>query len=392
MSSSTAFIVLFVLVAWNIWTTRRVVQLKFPDHQRAVIIIMIWLVPVLGGLFSFLDPAGRRRAPPPRIAAPPERESAPQELARPGMPSFAIGEHLFDGQGFPILDWKQLAAWSASAPDAGQRAAAVELGRRAWLLLMQETLGPHAHVLETDDAWVLSSYEPKVAQAAARFMTTARQRIAKLLDGVAHFPAGTRSILVVLDSQEQYYRYITNYYPDEGEFAFSSGMFVDPGCPHFVTVTDDLTNIEPVIAHEMTHSALAYLELPRWLDEGIAVSTEHRVSASHRHVSQQLETMSRHLEFWNTERMQEFWSGESFHRTDDGNALSYDLAQGIVALLGREWTSFTRFVLGAKRDDAGAAAARAALNLDLGELAAATLRFPARKDWSPNPSAWRHAD
>ena len=48
MSSSTAFIVLFVLVAWNIWTTRRVVQLKFPDHQRAVIIIMIWLVPVLG--------------------------------------------------------------------------------------------------------------------------------------------------------------------------------------------------------------------------------------------------------------------------------------------------------------------------------------------------------
>jgi len=223
-------------------------------------------------------------------------------------------------------------------------------------------------------------------------MTTARQRIAKLLDGVARFPAGTRSILVVLDSQEQYYRYITNYYPDEGEFAFSSGMFVDPGCPHFVTVTDDLTNIEPVIAHEMTHSALAYLELPRWLDEGIAVSTEHRVSASHRHVSQQLETMSRHLEFWNTERMQEFWSGESFHRTDDGNALSYDLAQGIVALLGREWTSFTRFVLGAKRDDAGAAAARAALNLDLGELAAATLRFPARKDWSPNPSAWRHAD
>ena len=112
---------------------------------------------------------------------------------------------------------------------------------------------------------------------------------------------------------------------------------------------------------------------------------------SHRYLSAQIELMNKHREFWNTERMQEFWSGESFHRTDDGNSLSYDLARSIVALTGREWPTFTKFVLAAKRADAGAAAAMTALNLDLGELAAAALRLPRQADWSPNPSAWRSA-
>ena len=381
------YLLLMALVALDIWATRFVSRSTLPPRVRGLLITFVWMVPLLGAWIAVSQSRTPKvpKAPDP----PPDREPAPGELSLPVMPPFSIAENLLDGQGFPILDWKKLADWSASAPTPEQASAAIELGRRAWLLHMRESLSEYAHLLETGEAWVLSSYETKVALAAARFVATARQRISGVLDGVARFPAGSRSILVVFDNQDQYYRYVTNYYPEEGEFAFSSGIFVDPGCPHFVTVLDDLATIEPVIAHEMTHSALAYLGLPRWLDEGIAVSTEQQVSMSHRYPSAQIELMNKHREFWNTERMQEFWSGESFHRTDDGNSLSYDLARSIVALTGREWPTFTKFVLAAKRADAGAAAAMTALNLDLGELAAAALRLPRQADWSPNPSAWR---
>ena len=77
----------------------------------------------------------------------------------------------------------------------------------------------------------------------------------------------------------------------------------------------------------MTHGALAHLELPLWLDEGIAVTTEHQISVSNRHPRDAVERIGRHLEFWNAERIQEFWTGKSFSRTDDGDELSYDLAR-----------------------------------------------------------------
>ena len=89
--------------------------------------------------------------------------------------------------------------------------------------------------------------------------------------------------------------------------------------------------------------------------------------------------------------MQQFWSGSSFDRGDDGNALSYDLARHIVGLIGREWSAFTKFVRGAKREDSGAASAKAQLDLDLGQLAAAAVGLQARSEWSPDPARWEQA-
>ena len=382
----TSLVILLVVVILNVWATLRLSRSGLPSRVRGLHTIMVWLVPLIGAGFALRDTAAPRQESPSDPT--PNRDEPPRSLEVAGMPVFPVVEHLLDGQGFPILDWQALERWSASAAAPEQSIAATELGRRALLLHLRDSLGDHTHLLETNDTWVLSSYRPKLARAAARYVATTRQRIASLLDGLANFPADSRSILLVFDDQEQYYRYITNYYPDEGEFAFSSGLFVDPGCPHFVTMLDDLAIIEPVIAHEMTHASLAYLSLPKWLDEGIAVTTEHQVSTSHRHPSEALELMEKHRGFWNVERMQEFWSGASFVRTDDGNALSYDLARHIVALIGREWASFTRFVRGAQRTDAGAAAANAELNLDLGHLAAAAIGIPAQAGWSPDPASW----
>ena len=185
-------------------------------------------------------------------------------------------EHLVEGHGAPILDWVALERW------AGGNLEAIERGRRAWLLHFRDSMPPPAHLHETRDAWVLSPFQPSTARRAASYVAATRERIAKLLSGIARFPAGARSILVVFNNLDEYYEYVSNYYPDTGEFAFSGGMFIDRGCPHFVTVVSPLSDLEPVIAHEMTHSALAHLSLPLWLDEGIAVTTEHQVSVSRR--------------------------------------------------------------------------------------------------------------
>jgi hypothetical protein len=169
-------------------------------------------------------------------------------------------------------------------------------------------------------------------------------------------------------------------------------MYFNYGCPHFVTVKQELHHLEPVIAHEMTHSAVAHLKLPLWLDEGIAVTTEHNISEGYRRQHRdQVELIGKHLEFWNVERMQEFWSGDSFQRPDDGNSLSYDLATQIVGLAGRHWDEFVTFATNARREDGGAASARAAFNIDLGRLAAMALNVAPQAGWNPDPDAWKNA-
>ena len=144
-------------------------------------------------------------------------------------------EHLANGRGAPILDWAALDQW------AGGNLAALERGRRAWLLHFRDAMPPPAHLHETPDAWVLSSFQASTARIAANYVADTRRRIAKLLDGIAKFPAGARSILVVFNTLDEYYEYVSNYYPEDGEFAFSGGMYINHGCPHFVTVLSPLS-------------------------------------------------------------------------------------------------------------------------------------------------------
>src|SRR5688572_13369934 len=96
----------------------------------------------------------------------------------------------------------------------------------------------------------------------------------------------------------------------------------------------------------------------------------------------------KHQRFWKEADIQHFWSGHSFGRTDDGNSLSYDLARIIVEQLAKDWESFKRFVLAARHDDGGEAAAREHLGISLGDIAAALLERESSTAWSPAPDVW----
>jgi hypothetical protein len=129
-------------------------------------------------------------------------------------------------------------------------------------------------------------------------------------------------------------------------------MHIDWGCGHYATVKDDLRAIEPTIVHEMTHGCLAHLPIPAWLNEGIAVNTERRFAAVQPGLYTPEQMHAKHQAFWGDAEIQEFWSGKSFLRPDEGNMLSYDLPLG------------------------------------LGAAVCAVLERPAELAWEPTPGSW----
>jgi hypothetical protein len=218
--------------------------------------------------------------------------------------------------------------------------------------------------------------------------------VLRVLDGIATSGGWGHDIVVLFDDQETYYRYVSHHYPHAGEFALSGGMFIHAGCAHFVAVKGELHALEPVIAHETTHVRLSHLPIPAWLNEGLAVNTEHRLCpAAHdpRSRPSAMQMHERHKAFWELEEMQQFWSGQSFLRSDQGNELSYDFARILVEQFAPDWERFVRFTCCARLDDAGAQAARQELGIDLGEAVAAVLERPSAEGLAPMPHAWAAA-
>ncbi len=285
-----------------------------------------------------------------------------------GLPPLVLTEHLNWHQGLPIPDWPAIYAWLNASTDESTQNTAYSACQRAWLLHLAEALEPAYHLVESDRGMVLSSLEPQVARATLAFMERTLKRISWTLDGVAKIPPYGKDILIVLDEPDDYYRYVSHCYPEDGEFAFSGGMYISAGYGHFVTIKDDLSRIEPVIAHEMTHACLAHLRLPLWINEGLAVNTEHKLAGRGASLWTPQEMREKHLRFWGEAEIQEFWSGISFQRPDDGNPLSYDLARILVAQLARDWPRFRQFAVAAEQGDGGARAACEAFGVSLGQL------------------------
>jgi hypothetical protein len=315
------------------------------------------------------------------------RVAPPARLSAPGAADFDVLAHRVDANGLPLLDWDAVHRWVDAIPDDAAKAQAWSDGERAWLHHLCASLGEGYREYEQGSAILVSSLEGHVAEATLAFMNKTLQRILRVLDGVGEGSDWGYDILLVFDDEESYYRYVAHYYPEAGAYAASSGMYINFGCGHFATVKADLRAIEPVIAHEMTHSCLGHLPIPAWLNEGIAVNTEQRLCPPARHLhSQQMH--DRHRQFWGPAEIQQFWSGKSFLRTDEGNELSYDLARIIVAQFAADWDSFRPFVLSALGEDGGAGAASEHLGLTLGSVVAALLELEPAAHWEPDPAAW----
>ena len=323
---------------------------------------------------------------PPEAA--PVREPAPATAAIDGMPAFDFASGLEWIEGFPVPDWGKVHDWMEGLPEE-RRMQGWDACERGWLLHLRDALGPAFHLARSDVSIVLSSLDPRETRYALDFMERTYKRIMHVLKGVAEAPPWDQDLLIVFDDQDAYYRYASRYYRGGGEFATSSGMHISRGRSHFITTRADLTVVEPVIAHEMTHGCVAHLPLPLWLNEGLAVNTERRLAGRAPQRFTPEEMHAKLQRFFGEDEVQEFWSGKSFQRTDDGNMLSYELARIFVEHLAADWSRFARFANAAHYEDAGAAAAREHLGVELGAMAAALLEREDPAPFAPRPERWR---
>lgn len=336
---------------------------------------------------ALFSPAKRDQA---ANAGPHPRPEPPKELSAPGVKPFAFRSCLQYVDGLPVPDWEAVSRWLDALPSDKPEGDAWASCVVAWLQHLGAALGPDYRLSRAGDSILLSSLDDVGADATLKFMNKTQERILRVLGGIAVLPRWGQNILLVVDDHDTYYRYVSRYYEEDGEFAGSSGMHINAGCSHYVAIKADLRSIEPVIAHEMTHGLLGHLPIPAWLNEGIAVNTEQRLCPPLALLHTPQEMHEKHLHFWGEGEIQEFWSGKSFRRVDDGNMLSYDLGRILVSQFSADWERFRAFVLAADLNDAGAAAAREHLGVDLGAAVAALFERDG-VDWGPEPSLWQDA-
>lgn len=271
---------------------------------------------------------------------------------------------------------------------ATRRAEAWLALERGWLDWLRGALGLHYRIHESSTALLLTTQPPRLAQVQLGYLDATLRRIERTLEEIADHAAAGKEILIACTDEDDYYRYVSGFYPEEGDFAMSAGMHLDDGCGHFVTHGLELSDIEPTIVHEMTHSCVAHLPIPLWLNEGLAQSVEQRFAPTPKDPHAQIALRRRQYTFWEADSIQQFWTGASFQRTDEARELSYDMGRALTEALAQDWPRFKAFVRAAKRADGGAAAAHDVLGIDLGEAARLFLERPEGDVWAPMPSRW----
>lgn len=284
----------------------------------------------------------------------------------------------------PIPDWANL-PWPETADDATLNRHANGLAA-AWLDATARSLAVAHRRAESDHFMLLSPWEARPARLLLDYLERSRRRVLAALPEIARDQGYGKTAVMVFADEDSYYRYVANYgSPSDAPEALSSGMFIDAGYGHFVFVQGPFEGMEPVVVHELTHCLVRHRPIPAWLNEGLAVNTEQRFTPQ-RPRYQANEREYAFGQFWNAQTIQEFWTGKSFLRPDDGQPLSYELARLLVQLLDQDHARLARFCAEAHRDDGGEAAANGVLGIGLGALAGVVL---GEGDWSPRPALWQ---
>jgi hypothetical protein len=285
---------------------------------------------------------------------------------------------------FPRPDWEAIHKAIEEQPEA-ERADRWNAAVMLWLEKLIETLGPDYRIQESDNFLLLTTADDSFADMLAGFLENSRANILSTMEGIAADDYAGKHIVIIFDSEEQYYPYISYFYPEEGEFAKSGGIYVNKGYRHFAfpRIIDDI--VHSVAAHELTHACISHLDIPAWVNEGLALKMEDKITGS---VPPQMyrERYEQHQQFWDEDTIQQFWWGKSFERPDEGSDLSYELARFAVETLSVDYDVFREFVLEAKSSDSGEAAAIKHFGRSLGELIE---KFFGGGDWAPKPDRWK---
>jgi hypothetical protein len=241
---------------------------------------------------------------------------------------------------------------------------------------------------ETPTFLIITEAPERIAREAGNSYEAALKHILSSLSGVASDAGFGKHVVLMFARLDEYYRYITYFYP-EGEHPMSGGVCLGgDGYIHFAFPTLDYSSYRTVLVHELTHGCLAHLPIPAWLNEALSMRMEEVICGSSIfHLDGDI--YDRHVAYWNVDSIQDFWTGESWQIPGDSFELSYSLAQvlwrKIEVDLGAARDQVLRFIAAAHASDSGEAACQSAFSTSLGDL---VTDFLGEGEWKPNPDKW----
>lgn len=295
-----------------------------------------------------------------------------------------LQQYFTESDNFPRPDWDAIyASVDENYKDIEQHELWCNIAR-TWVDKLKEKLPDEYSIHESDNFILLTSENNNYVTKFNTYLEKSLKAILKTLPNIASDEGYGKYIVLIFDDIDDYYAYMSYFYPEEGEFGQSSGVYLNEGYGHFAFPYQDLMNAEPIAAHELTHALLAHLPIPLWLNEGLAVNIEDHLTGFNS-FRMDKEMVERHLVFWGEDEVQEFWSGDSFDRIDEGQELSYHLAQFAVQFLSQDYGNFQKFVNSAHHSDAGESAAHEFFE---GSLSGLLTNLLGDYDWSPKPELW----
>lgn len=300
-------------------------------------------------------------------------ERAPSDLPfadRETVRSFLTSDH-----GLPHVDWGAADAWvERTEPDPARHDRARRGVAAAWLDELRDALREDHRrwrgVAVEGLAPLDGNLSAGVRDVTDRSLKVIHTSLSHLWGGDPIPPVG----VIALASKEDYYSFVSHYYPDEGSWGTSGGMYIRDTFPILVLPLQVRHAYPETIAHEMTHHALKMLDLPIWAEEGLTQVMEERVTGRTSFVFDR-EKRERHRELWSEVGLGRFWTGDAYHSAEENEQeLAYNLSQVMVrTLLADHPKRFMAFAKAARSSDLGAAAARMHLGVSLPELAARSL-------------------
>ncbi|WP_086930865.1 hypothetical protein [Agarilytica rhodophyticola] len=373
MELSFLVLVLFVV---NVFACLAIQKSSESERKKLLFTLSIWFMPLIGVLIFLVFRVHEEKQ---GVGA--NLGAFLDDLAPTEIEVYGSRFDLQDNNGSPLFDWDKINSWLDSLENSNE---AYSLVRKAWLLHLRDTLGDNFRLYETSEVVVLSTQVDSEINTTVEFLHKSRAKIERVLKGICQFDEADKSVLILLDDNDSYYQYISQY--ESSEEAISGGMFIRIPIPHFVARNEDLYILEATLIHELTHSALNHYALPVWVDEGLAVNTEQRLVSTSRPIYKPEALLRKHREYWSEDRIQDFWSGRSFQMNGDSMTLSYELAQILIQHLSEDWESFKNFVRDASYEDAADKSAKQHCAVDLGISVAAFLNKEGK--YGPRPSCW----
>ena len=235
-----------------------------------------------------------------------------------------------------------------------------------WLESLANEFGKDYRIEDSPSFSIMSNESERYIHVFSGFLERTLKRILNSLDGIASDEGFGKHVALIFKDIEQYYEYVCMFFPEEGEFGLSSGMYINEGYGHLVFPSQEIDYAELIAVHELTHACLVHLPIPLWLNEGMAVLMEDVLAGNRLFLDKEM--VERHHKYWNEETIQGFWSGESFMAIDEAQELSYNLAHILARNISQDFSAFAKFSNSANYEDAGELAAQECLGLSLTQM------------------------